>query len=224
MRFFLPPAATALILAPACVTLAPTTARAQERDPVLFVHGYGGSADDWETMINDFTDDGWNRDALYALDYDSDASNVQTAELIEQEVSRTLDETGHDKVDMVTHSMGGLSSRWYLKFLDGHRDVDDWTSLAGPDQGSTVEPPCVNTSPSCQEVVVGSSFLQRLDSGDPTPGDVTYTTFRSLCDLIVRPSTNVTLPGAENHRVGCVGHISFLRDAGVSEGVRATLS
>ena len=87
MRFFLPPAATALILAPACVTLAPTTARAQERDPVLFVHGYGGSADDWETMINDFTDDGWNRDALYALDYDSDASNVQTAELIEQEVS-----------------------------------------------------------------------------------------------------------------------------------------
>ncbi|WP_285730287.1 alpha/beta fold hydrolase [Nocardiopsis sp. ATB16-24] len=219
MRFFLP-----LVIAALVSTVLAPTAHAQERDPVLFVHGYGGSADNWETMIDDFTDDGWNRDELYALDYDSDASNVETAELIAQEVSRILDETGHDQVDMVTHSMGGLSSRWYLKFLDGHRNVDDWISLAGPNQGSTVELPCVNTSPSCQEVVVGSSFLQRLNTADPTPGDVTYTTFRSLCDLVVRPSTNVTLPGADDHRVGCVGHVSFLRDAGVSQDVRDTLS
>ncbi|MFD6951514.1 hypothetical protein A6A08_12155 [Nocardiopsis sp. TSRI0078] len=222
MRSSLAPVLAALTLAFA--VMAPATAHAQERDPVLFVHGYGGSGDNWDPMIADLTDHGWDGDRLYTISYDYDASNEVTARLIGQEVDRILDETGHDAVDLVTHSMGGLSSRWYLRFLGGHEDVDDWVSLAGPNEGSLVRLPCVETSPSCQEVVVGSEFLEELNSGDPTPGDVTYTTFRSLCDLIVRPSTSVTLPGADNHRVGCVGHVSFLTDPEVSEGVRDTLS
>lgn len=222
MRALLTLAAAALTTLSA--VLVPATAHAETRNPVLFVHGYSGSADNWDPMISDFTDDGWDRDELYAISYDYDASNTETAEVIAREVDRILAETGSEKIDMVTHSMGGLSSRWYLKFLGGHEKVDNWISLAGPNQGSTVELPCVGTSPSCQEVVVGSGFLAALNSGDPTPGDVAYTTFRSYCDFIIRPVSSVTLPGADNNLAGCVGHISFLRDSGVSEDVRDTLS
>ncbi|RKS08199.1 triacylglycerol lipase [Nocardiopsis sp. Huas11] len=221
MRLSLAPAA-ALLLAGALT--APAAAHAQERDPVLFVHGYSGNATNWDPMIADFTADGWDRDDLHSISYDYDASNTETAELIAEEVDAILAESGGDAVDVVTHSMGGLSSRWYLKILGGHEHVDQWISLAGPNQGSSVRLPCVATAPSCQEVVEGSGFLQELNAGDPTPGDTAYTTFRSLCDLIVRPSTNVTLSGADNRLVGCVSHTAFLRDDGVSEDVRDVLS
>ncbi|GAB2503697.1 esterase/lipase family protein [Nocardiopsis aegyptia] len=222
MRLSLAPAAALVALAG--LLTAPATAHAQERDPVLFVHGYSGNAANWDSMISDFTDGGWERDRLHAIDYDDDASNTETAELIAREVDAILAGTGADAVDIVTHSMGGLSSRWYLKVLGGHEDVDHWISLAGPNEGSSVRLPCVTTSPSCQEVVEGSDFLQELNTGDPTPGDTAYTTFRSFCDLIVRPSTNVTLAGADNRLVGCVSHTAFLRDDDVSEDVRDVLS
>ncbi|MDA0563903.1 triacylglycerol lipase [Streptomonospora sp. S1-112] len=212
---------TAALLAAAA---APGAAHAQERVPVLFVHGYGGSAGNWDDLAADLVADGWPEADLHAIDYDSTASNTETAEVIAAEVDAVLAESGADRVDIVAHSMGGLSSRWYLKFLGGHERVDDWVSLAGPNQGSTVRLPCVAVQPSCQEVVAGSEFLARLNSGDPTPGAVGYTTFRSLCDLIVRPSTNVMLTGADNRYAGCVGHTAFLTDPGVSAQVRAVLA
>ncbi|WP_159941016.1 MULTISPECIES: triacylglycerol lipase [unclassified Nocardiopsis] len=220
MRFLLAPVLTALVL----VSVFALPAQARERDPVLFVHGYSGDATNWDALIDDLTRHGWARDELYAISYDYDASNRQTAALIDREVDRILAETEASRVDLVAHSMGSLSSRWYLRFLDGHESVGDWVSLAGPNQGSTVELPCVRTSPSCQEVVVGSDFLAQLNAGDPTPGGARYTTLRSLCDLVVRPSLNVTLNGADNQRVGCVGHTAFLRDAEVAGRVRAALS
>ncbi|GAA3746540.1 esterase/lipase family protein [Salinactinospora qingdaonensis] len=222
MRLVLTPVAAALTLL--AMALVPTTAHAQERDPVLFVHGYSGDAGNWDSMISDFIADGWQAQDLHPITYDYNASNVETAELIADEVDAVLADPAHDKVDIVAHSMGSLSSRWYVKFLGGQDHVDNWISLAGPNEGSIVELPCVQTEPSCQEVVVGSSFLSQLNSGDPTPGDVTYTTFRSLCDFIVRPSSNVTLSGADNRYAGCVGHISFLNDDGVSAEVRDILS
>ncbi|MFV2196871.1 esterase/lipase family protein [Nocardiopsis sp. LOL_012] len=222
MRSPLAPVAAALALAFAVLT--PMAAQADERNPVLFVHGYSGNASNWDEMIDDFVDDGWDRDRLYAITYDYNASNVTTAELIADEVDDILDETGAEKVDIVAHSMGSLSSRWYVKFLGGTETVDNWVSLAGPNEGSWVELPCVQTAPGCAEVVRGSDFLDQLNGGDPTPGDVSYTTFRSFCDFIVLPSASVSITGADNNSVGCVSHISFVSDNGVSDDVRDTLA
>ncbi|GAA4915524.1 esterase/lipase family protein [Streptomonospora salina] len=218
----LTPVLSGLVLA--ALVLAPASAHAQERTPVLFVHGYGGDAGNWDSMVADFVADGWPAADLHPISYDYNASNVETAQLIADEADALRAESGASEVDIVAHSMGSLSSRWYLKFLGGDAHVGDWVSLAGPNEGSSVELPCVQTEPSCQEVVEGSSFLTQLNSGDPTPGDVSYTTFRSLCDLIVRPSYNVTITGADNRYAGCVGHTSFVTDDDVSDEVRAVLS
>lgn len=218
--------ATALVLGLAAVftAAAPTAAHADGRNPVVFVHGYGGSGANWDEMIDDFVDDGWDRDELYTITYDASVSNTVIAEQVADAVDLALAETGADKVDIVAHSMGSLSSRWYVKFLGGQDVVDHWVSIGGPNQGSRVELPCVRTSPACAEVVVGSPFLQALNGGDPTPGDVTYATFRSPCDFIVLPHSSVTLEGADNRLTPCISHTSMVTSSIVSAGVRGVLS
>ena len=54
-----------------------------------------------------------------------------------QRVNEIKAATGAAKVDIITHSMGGLSSRYYIKNLGGAANVDDWVSLAGPNHGTT---------------------------------------------------------------------------------------
>lgn len=211
------------MLAVTTIVLVPSTAHAQERNPVLFVHGYSGSAGNWDSMVDDFVADGWDSADLYPISYDYDVSNKETAEVIESEVDAILAETGQSQVDIVSHSMGALSSRWYLQFLDGHENVDNYVSLAAPNQGSEVQLPCVVTTPSCQEVVAGSDFLAQLNGADVTPGDVDITTFRSWCDFLMRPTDTGAIPGADNRTVSCVTHTGFLSDDDVSSGVREAL-
>ncbi|MEY9212509.1 triacylglycerol lipase [Thermobifida halotolerans] len=216
--------AAVLGLAAALAVAVPATAHADGRDPVVFVHGYGGSGSNWDSMIEDFVDDGWDRDELYTVTYDASVSNTVIAEQVADKVDQALAETGADRADIVAHSMGSLSSRWYVRFLGGQDRVDNWISLGGPNRGSVVELPCVRTSPACAEVVVGSRFLQILNGGDPTPGNVTYTTLRSPCDLVVLPHSSVTLEGADNRLTLCVSHTSMVTSPTVSASVRNVLS
>lgn len=138
---------------------------------------------------------------------------------IRRRIEEVLAETGAEQVDLVTHSMGGLNTRWYVKFLDGGPRVDDWVSLGGPNHGTTTAFAC-SLLPSCREMQPGSDFLQRLNAGDETPGAVSHGTFWSPCDEIIIPQTSVLLDGATNARTGCVGHIQLTQHADVYEGVR----
>lgn len=199
-------------------------ASAATHNPVIFVHGYNGSASNWNEMIADFKSDGYADGELYAWNYDTHQSNEITAEQLSRVVDETLARTGASQVDIVTHSMGGLSSRWYLKFHNGTTKVDDWVSLAGPNHGTTTAAACSITDTSCQEMQAGSNFLTTLNEGDETPGAVTYGTWWSRCDEIISPPESTVLAGAQNTETACIGHVAFLTDDAVSSQVRAFVS
>lgn len=112
-------AAVSLLIAP----LAP--AHATGHDPILFVHGWQGSSSQWNTMIAAFKADGWTDAELFNWSYNSNQSNVTTAAQVEAKVDDILRTTGAAKVDVVTHSMGGLSTRYYAKNLSGATKIDD---------------------------------------------------------------------------------------------------
>lgn len=212
-------AIAAALVALAAVLIAPAApARAADHDPVVFVHGWQGSAANWDTMISRLRADGWSAEELHAWDYDSSQSNRTTAEELAAEVDRVLAATGAAEVDIVTHSMGGLSSRHYLKFLGGTGHVDDWVSLGGPNHGTSSAYWCFQTS--CFEMRPGSSFLSDLNAGDETPPGADYGTFWSNCDAIINPDDSVVLSGAANENVGCVSHTGLLSDTAVYQGVR----
>ncbi|MBT2414170.1 hypothetical protein J7I94_27105 [Streptomyces sp. ISL-12] len=63
--------------------------------PVVFVHGYTGSASNWVTAMSVFRLNGWSSSDLFAYEYDSYGNNVTDAQCLA--------------------SMGGLVSQYCLK-------------------------------------------------------------------------------------------------------------
>ncbi|MER6593294.1 triacylglycerol lipase [Micromonospora purpureochromogenes] len=212
----------AVAMAVAAVAVAPTPAQAAtytaSSNPILFVHGWNSSASTWNTMISRFQADGWPSSRLRAFSYNTSQSNATTAQQVGQEVDKLLASTGATKVDIVTHSMGGLSSRYYLKNLGGGGKVDRWVSLGGPNHGTSSANACYSTA--CLEMRIGSTFLANLNSVDETPGVPTYGTWRSNCDGVINPVDSTVLAGASNTLAGCVAHTSLQSNATIYGQVR----
>jgi triacylglycerol lipase len=207
----------------AMLVVAPSPAQAAERDPVIFVHGYKGGAWNWNEMIADFKADGWSGSRLFAMSYDITQSNKTTAAQLRDLVNSVRAQTGAAKVDIVAHSMGSLSSRWYIKFLGGTSYVDQWVSLGGPNHGTNLTPACSWLITSCAEMASSSSFLRDLNADDETPGSVRYQTYWSSCDELVNPDSSTIVSGATNTNVGCIEHAWLLVSNPVSQQVRTLL-
>jgi triacylglycerol lipase len=198
----------------------PLRLRPFARNPILFVHGWTESADWWFKMIEWFESDGWPPLYLSKFTYDSSLSNRFTAEQqVKPHVEELLRATGTEKVDIIAHSMGSLSSRWYIKELGGESTVDDWVSLGGPNHGTLVAEICASETP-CEEMLPWSTFLSELNAGDETPGPVDYGTWWSPCDEYIVPNTSVELDGATNTETVCMAHRKLLEDRTVYEQVR----
>ncbi|HEV3000865.1 MAG TPA: triacylglycerol lipase [Solirubrobacteraceae bacterium] len=195
---------------------APATASAH--DPILFVHGWNSNSTTWTTMVNRFAADGWTSAELNNWSYNTSQSNATTAQEIKTKVDGILAATGAAKVDVITHSMGGLSSRYYVKNLGGDLKVDEWVSLGGPNHGTDTANFCFSTA--CTEMRIGSSFLAALNSGDETPGAVSYRTWWSPCDSVINPDSSVSLSGATNTKTACLSHGDLHEDATVYAQVR----
>jgi triacylglycerol lipase len=189
------------------------------RNPILFVHGYNSDGSTWKTMMDRFRKDGWADSELHAMTYTTSKSNVEIADSVAAEVTRILAATGASKVDIITHSMGGLSSRHYLKHYSGTAPVDAWISLAGPNHGTTTAEACGDIS--CVEMRVGSDFLAALNTDDETPNAARYATWWSPCDEVIDPNESVILAAdAANHKTSCMPHRQLKEDSKVYRAVR----
>lgn len=204
--------------APAATTAATSTARVgtavqplSTSTPVVFVHGYTGSASNWVTAMSVFQLNGWSSSKLFAYEYNSYGNNVTNAQGLASFVSTVKSRTGASKVAIVNHSMGGLVSQYYLKVLGGNTSVSHLASIAGANHGTTFASACLIYT-TCQQMYPGSSFISQITSGDETPGDTRYATWYSACDGVILPYTSTRLSGATNNLVACQTHIGFLAD------------
>lgn len=210
---------TLLAVALAVVALlAPAAASAVAHTPILFVHGWSESESLWSTMIRNFEREGWRREELNNWRYNTSQSNVRTASEVKTKVEEILRRTGATRIDLITHSMGALNTRYYIKNLGGTEKVEKFVSLGGPNHGTRTANLCFEES--CVEMRIGSEFLTRLNEGDETPGSVAYATWWSSCDEIINPHESVLLSGATNNEAGCVTHVGLTTNERVFAGVR----
>jgi triacylglycerol lipase len=184
--------------------LAPTPVAAAG-EPVLLVHGFRGSPSSFDTMKARFVADGRQAVAIALPGQD----NIVNARAIRDFISAR----GWSSVDVVAHSMGGLSSRYFAKSLSGTAKLDAYVSLGSPQRG--IYSACTLPSWYGGQMCPYSSFITNLNSGDDTPGDPAYTTIYSTADVYV-PASRSRLDGGACHvQVSGVSHGGLLTDAAV---------
>ena len=188
-------------------------ALAADPDPVLLVHGYRGDPSTFGDMIARFAAQG--RTAV-AIDLPSE-DNVVNANAIRDFIAAK----GWARVDIVGHSMGGLSSRQFVKFVASQAVVDSYVSMGTPQYG--IWSACLLPVRYGGQMCPTSSFIRTLNTGDDTPGAASWTTIYSTSDVYV-PNTSSRLDGGACHvRVSGVGHNSLDNDAGVFAHVLAAV-
>ncbi|HWE90834.1 MAG TPA: lipase [Pseudonocardiaceae bacterium] len=217
-------AVTAGTLLATSATSSAATPFANGKDPIIFVHGILSTSSIWDTMEASLKqNDGYTDSQLYAIDYTWQQSNVTTAQFIAQTVDQVLAKTGASQVDIVSHSMGSISSRYCIKFSGCAGKVNHWISLDGVNNGTSMWSAC-SWIVACQEMAPNSSVLTKLNTAPQLPTGVKWSTFWSANNFPVVPATSTELPGATNtETAGNVSHISIPSDSAVISGVAQTL-
>ncbi|MBO4210720.1 esterase/lipase family protein, partial [Micromonospora echinofusca] len=204
---------------------AQTTATLSGANPVIVVGGLSGVAIAYEPLAARLRGAGY-RTFIYQLPNLGLGDIADSARAFSSFVGQVRATTGAAKVDLVAHSEGGLVSRYLLKYLGGTASVERYVSLGTPHYGTYVANiveflglgSCLEIV-ACQQMTIGSAFLNDLNSGDDTVGAVRYTTVRTLQDELVRPTQNATMAdGATNVLIQSycplrlVGHLGLVLD------------
>ena len=164
-----------LVLLTATAVASPAPGRADTRYPVLLVHGGLGSPSDFTLMAARLVADGYRP---YTVNLDLlGIDTVGNAKRIRTKVDQILATTGASKVHLVGHSMGGLSTRYYIKILGGLPKVASYTAFGTPQHGSPKNK-CTLLEPVQDQCPTGP-VLTELNRGDDTPGSIHYTSIAS---------------------------------------------
>lgn len=103
--------------------------------PILLIHGYGETDDIWNMWIEWLYED--NFLDIYPITFTNDrcGSSEQHAYELENKVDTILNETGKEKVNIITHSKGGLDARWYISYSSIDK-VANLIMIGTPNAGS----------------------------------------------------------------------------------------
>jgi triacylglycerol lipase len=186
--------------------------------PILFVHGINGEAANFDALKQRLAADGWPANLLYAYTFENAGQtgcNVDHAEDIEGWVNDIMTTHGVDKVNVIAHSMGTLSSRYFLKMMGGMDKVERFITLGGMHHGLTSA--CAGTSlpfAPCTwaELCETGAFIANLNAAPATPGELYWVSIAGTSDTTV-PNASSHLDGAENITIPSVTHGGLLDDA-----------
>ena len=192
------------------------------RNPIVFVHGWMSTSATFTTMVGRFKADGWTDAEILNFTYNSSVSNAVTAQLIKTKVDSILAVTGATKVDIITHSMGALSARYYVKYLGGDGKVDALVALGGTNHGTITASFCSQTS--CVEMRYLSRFVNSLNAGDESWGTPRYATWWTSCDEVIYPQNSAVIAGAINTKTACMKHSQLKENATVYAQVKALVA
>lgn len=178
--------------------------------PIVFVHGNTADASAWLPTMAEFMERGDTGEDLWAITFRSPSpSHEAMAEQLDSFVERVLDYTGHDRVHVVSHSLGVTGVRYWLDRFDRYDRVEALVGLAGANHGSSL---CRRLARS--RIAFGPArsnrFLNPAHLDDPThplaelnedetPGAVDYYTLRATEDRFFRENPqSPALEGATN--------------------------
>ncbi|MBB4983538.1 MULTISPECIES: lipase family alpha/beta hydrolase [Streptomyces] len=203
---------------------APPTPLAQGPRPVVLLHGFVDNRSVFVLLRRSLLRNG--RDCVESLNYSPLTCDLRAAaELLGRRVDEIRARTGHEEVDIVGHSLGGLIARYYVQRLGGDTRVRTLVMLGTPHAGTRVAP-LADAHPLVRQMRPGSEVLREL--AGPAPGCRTrFVSFWSDLDQVMVPVETASLDHPDllvhNVRVSGIGHLALPVHPTVAAGVREAL-
>jgi triacylglycerol lipase len=171
----------------------------QHPEPIVLVHGTFATTS-WSLIGPALASRGY---CVFTFNYGDNGTGeiARSAHQLAAFVDRLLARTQAQRVSIVGHSEGGLMPRYYIRFLGGAQKVRDLIGLSPSNHGTENPMALVGGMMGCtacaEQVALASSFLNRLNAGDETPGPVDYTVIQTVNDSVVTPYTSAFLQGPD---------------------------
>ncbi len=142
---------------------------------------------------------------------------------------RLVRETGHERVQVVGHSLGGLLARWFVQKQGGDAVVDTLVTLGTPHTGTELArlAPAVPLLPMARQLAPTSPVVRAL--AEPAPGCRTrFVAYASDIDHLVVPARRARLEHPDldvtNVEVHGVGHLSMPHHRAIAHEIADLLS
>ncbi|MFE0377357.1 esterase/lipase family protein [Streptomyces inhibens] len=203
--------------------LLPTEGRAHP--PVLLLHGFIDNRSVFVLLRRSLHRHGWHR--VEALNYSPLTCDLRkAAELLSRHVEEVCLRTGHRRVDIVGHSLGGLIARYYVQRLGGDTRVRTVITLGTPHSGTRIAP-LMSAHPIVRQMRPDSEVIAELSL--PAPNCRTqFVAFWSEEDQVMVPATTARIEHpdliAYNVQVAGVGHLALPVNGTVAAGIREALA
>jgi pimeloyl-ACP methyl ester carboxylesterase len=192
--------------------------------PVLLVHGLVDNRSVFTVMRRSLRRRGFAQ--VCSWNYSPLLTDVARAAAgLGERIEQICAQTGHERVHVVGHSLGGLIARYHVQRQGGDQRIAALITLGTPHQGSIWAH--VLPTPLVRQLRPGSPLLREL--AQPAPRCRTrITAIYSNLDEMVVPTSSGRCDhpdlAARNVLVRGVGHMSLPIHRGVADEVAATLA
>lgn len=194
------------------------------RIPVVLVHGLVDNRSVFAVMRRGLQRRGFTQ--ICSWNYSPLLTDLRRgATALGSHIERICEQTGHDRVHVVGHSLGGLIARFHVQRQGGDERVESLVTLGTPHGGTVLAH--VLPTPLVRQLRPGSPVLRELE--EPAAGCTTrVTAIYSDLDQVVVPTRSGRCDHpdlqARNLLFRGTGHMSLPRHGGVVDEVAATLA
>jgi triacylglycerol esterase/lipase EstA (alpha/beta hydrolase family) len=180
--------------------------------PVLLIHGYGCNSGYWHSMSRALRRAGISH---HALDLEPVFAGIdEFVPQVHLAIEAICRRSGHDRLIIVAHSMGGLVARAYLR-EHGAARIAKIVTLGTPHRGTGLAN--FGLGPNSAQMrwngsaAAGqcSAWLRELGSREDPALRKLFVSLYSHQDNIVSPQLSSHLPGAVNVELHGIGHVAL---------------
>ncbi len=193
--------------------------------PVLLLHGFCDNRSTFVLLRRSLLENGWSQ--VHCLNHSPLTRDVhEAAEHLGERIAEICARTGHDRVDLVGHSLGGLIGRCHVQLQGGDARVRTLVTLGTPHSGTYAA--AALPLPVARQMVPHSALLEELATPVSGGSRTRFVSVWSDEDLFVVPARNGRLDHPDlavtNVRVRGVGHLMLPVDRTVAAWIRDELA